>query len=745
MKELKKTKENKGITLIALVITIIVLLILAGVTIATLTGENGILTRASKAREENKIAQAQEEVDLAFQTLRIKEKAESVTKEQKDDIVLEELKGAYSKQKPESTVNLTGTRFYVKHRGYDFQVDENYQVAFKGETFDEKEWAKKEADEDCFIWASDDENAGEAYHTIIGYSDKITSLEKLVIPTRCHVIRSEEWYYQSNGREFAQRTFKEVKIPSTVTTIGNNAFRYFPMESIEIPNSVTTIENEAFYNCYSLSDVIIPDSVTNIGWGAFSGTPWYEFQPDGLIYIGKVAYKYKGEMPYNTSITIKEGTKALADDLFNYQRNLTSVEIPEGVTTIGRYAFYECSGLTSINIPDSVTSIGERAFAYCYNLSNITMANVASVGADAFYETAWINNKTGLLYIGTTLYGYNGHMPDNTSIVVEPGTTEIAGGAFSGYTGLVSIEIPDSVTSIGGSAFYNCSNLRSIDIPNGVTTISSWLFENCTSLASVEIPDSVTKIQYGAFYNCTNLERADIPDSVTIMEWGIFNNCTSLSSVNIPNGVTRIEGNTFYNCTSLTSIEIPNGVTSIEGNAFENCTNLANIEMPDSAIFVSNYAFNRTAWYDNQPDGLIYIGKVAYAYKGTMPANTTISIREGTKAISGYLFDNQSNLVSVEIPDSLIGIGDYAFSDCTNLTSISISRNTEYIGYYAFESCTNLSSIVIWRNVGEVRDRSFRGWGSNQTINVEIDEVPSGWHWLWNYECDAQIVYAYSD
>ena len=169
------------------------------------------------------------------------------------------------------------------------------------------------------------------------------------------------------------------------------------------------------------------------------------------------------------------------------------------------------------------------------------------------------------------------------------------------------------------------------------------------------------------------------------------------------------------------------------------------IEIPDSVTFVGNYAFDGTPWYDNQPDGVVYVGKVAYKYKGRMPENTNISIKEGTVTISNNLFDNQYNLISVEIPDSLTGIGDYAFSDCTNLTSISISPNTKYIGYFAFEGCTNLSSIVIWKNVDEVRSRSFRGWVSAQTLNVEAEQAPNGWAWDWNDQCEAQIIYAYSD
>ena len=86
----------------------------------------------------------------------------------------------------------------------------------------------------------------------------------------------------------------------------------------------------------------IPTSVTEIGYSAFGGTPWYNNQPDGVVYIGKVAYEFKGEMASGTAINIKEGT-----------------------VSISGYAFYGCTGLTSITIPNSVTSIGEFAFSGC--------------------------------------------------------------------------------------------------------------------------------------------------------------------------------------------------------------------------------------------------------------------------------------------------------------------------------------------------------------------------------------------
>ncbi len=134
-----------------------------------------------------------------------------------------------------------------------------------------------------------------------------------------------------------------VTIPSSVTSIGNYAFYGCSgLTTVTIPSSVTSIGIYAFYGCSGLTTVTIPNSVTSIGSSAFYGTPWYNNQPDGVVYVGKVAYKYKGTMPENTQITIKDGTLSIGDGAFLYCSRLTSVTIPNSVTSIGSYAFGGC-------------------------------------------------------------------------------------------------------------------------------------------------------------------------------------------------------------------------------------------------------------------------------------------------------------------------------------------------------------------------------------------------------------------
>ena len=172
----------------------------------------------------------------------------------------------------------------------------------------------------------------------------------------------------------------------SVTSIGFAAFYGCSgLTSITIPNSVTSISIGAFCDCSGLTSITIPNSVTSIGNNAFEGTAWYNNQPDGVVYAGKVLYSYKGTMPANTSITIKDGTLGIADDAFDDCTGLTSITIPNSVTSIGDWAFYNCTGLTLVEIPNSVTSIGEGAFVYCLGLKSVTIGTgVENIGEGAF-------------------------------------------------------------------------------------------------------------------------------------------------------------------------------------------------------------------------------------------------------------------------------------------------------------------------------------------------------------------------
>ena len=167
---------------------------------------------------------------------------------------------------------------------------------------------------------------------------------------------------------------------------------------------------------------------------------------------------------------------------------------------------------------------------------------------------------------------------------------------------------------------------------------------------------------------------------------------TQVKTVTIEEGVTSIGAYAFSYCAELTSVTIPSSVTKIQQCAFRDCTSLASLTIPSSVTIIRDRAFENTAWYNNQPDGLIYFNDFAYKYKGEMPESSSIAIRNGTVIISEYAFYDCTGLTSVTIPNSVRYIGELAFS-CPNLLSIYVEGETPASIYTDVDDSENLATF----------------------------------------------------
>lgn len=402
------------------------------------------------------------------------------------------------------------------------------------------------------------------------------------------------------GSEHLYPRFKEIKIPDSVETIGNGAFRHCQnLERITLPSALQTLSNGTFYGCAALSEVTFPASL-----------------------------------------------KTIEKSAFGYCRNLSEVKLPASLTTIQSYVFNGCSALKTVfydgslaqwnhitanNDADNDADKDVLGYSCPSLVTGDYTAQFISVKDDPF---AYPPPKT------VTITKYTG----TESTVILPSTisswpvTKIGEDALKDNTTITSVTIPASVTEIGSNAFAGCTNLTSVNyagdwsnltiqsgnpavqdaanaplfdfeftldntaaivtnykyngaaadvtIPSRyqgkpVTTIGHAAFFN-SAVTSVTIPDSVTSISDDAFVNCPQLTNISIPNSVTYIGFSAFNSCTSLKSITLPSSLSTIQSYAFCNCGNLETIRIPVSVTSIGNNAFADCPSLMTVTYPGS-------------------------------------------------------------------------------------------------------------------------------------------------------------------
>ena len=626
---MKKLKNKNGVTLIALAVTIIVMLILAGVTISTLTGNSGITTNASKAKTKSYLADIKEEYELYLSEKRMD-----------DEYDLDTL---YANDK---TIRYEGNEVGTG-------IAEICSSIKKG---DEK---KFEIIKGKIYYVSQDKNvipiAVELGFSINPYEItdsgvlKSSSMNLYLVDNDGHLDLSE---YEGKIKTIEAGAFSKVEIesgitplssivlPKGITTIGDDAFSYnTSLTSIKIPNTVTTIGKRAFYGCTNLTSIEIPDSVTYIGDYCF----W------NCNRLQKIKLSKKIQ-------TINQG-------LLEGCSSLTEIEIPEGVESIGYAAFRSCDKLTTITLPASLTYITGSALT---RLSRLTEVKVADGNNSFKFENGMLLSKDGkTMYMALLTL---------TEINVPNGVVSIIGDGLSGSSA-TKIILPDTVSSNFGGAVFNgmnklttielsgtSKNLKLVDgnlysydgkrfikymgssknftVPEGVETllngcitksmttlnlpstlkvIKGWSLTGMSGVKLLNIPASVTTMYTYSFHDNTKLRVAEgnatyksiddvlilnkagtkvimasrnattynIPNTVTEIGQNAFYYCNKMTSINIPDSVTTIGAKAFYSCSSLKEITIPQSVTSIGANAFEYCENLTAINIKGTANRIS--------------------------------------------------------------------------------------------------------------------------------------------------------------
>ena len=476
-------------------------------------------------------------------------------------------------------------------------------------------------------------------------------------------------------------------------------------------------------------------------WGADSDIPMNDDDGDG-IWEAKIEFDVKEEYITDWSCD-GEPTKEGSGIQFKIRLN------NDWSDCWGNYDNKNGAWNSQYNygIPASEVNVGDHVSftAYLDTNRNDPLAIAAGeVGADDPAEFIFLaggvkdlevtHPQTGYVYEknedGLTLTGYVGsdtviNIP--SEIDGEP-VTELYRTFCSDYGGIDSeniteINIPKGIKRIT-SAFINCKSLTDITIPEGVTSINVLAFAGCSGLTSIDLPDSIESTDGDSYYGCTGLKKINVSDSnknYSSQDGVLFNkDKTELISYPggksgkyvIPDTVKVIYFNTFMKisafsgCIGLSDLTIPDSITLIREQTFSGCTELKNIIFPDSMEYIEPYALEDTAWFDSQPNGLIYAGNIAYKYKGVMPNDTSITLKPGTLSISDYAFWSPARISEPEPTEG----------DCSGLVSISIPVGVKSIGAHAFSGCINLKSITIPDSVKQIGENAI-GYDYNDLGN----------------------------
>lgn len=465
----------------------------------------------------------------------------------------------------------------------------------------------------------------------------------------------------------------------TVTRIGNEAFSDCKtVTSIIIPNSITSIGDHAFRDCINLTSLSVPNSLYDIGYKVLEGTKWLEKKPNGLVYVGLVAYGYKGAVPEN--VALREGIKGIAGGAFcNWEvpPDLISIVIPNSVIKIGYGAFQFCKKLTSVSMGNSVTTIGDYAFWSCTSLCDMKLPNtLTTIGYNAFYDCEALD-----------------------------------------------FDIPESVTSIGGGAFFNCASLKRISIPN-VKIINAGTFACCTSVNEVMINPTIMELPsnkgsssgfdyepftYGAFENCSSLNRVTIGDSLEHIPGSTFSNCVNLKKISFGKSI-RSFGAYGSSFTGVYPTEVTWNAVNCVGFNWGSCSHfitsdVERVEIGEEVEIIPTHFMSFSKITEVIiPNSVRTIGNWAFEGCGEL---TSVILSNSLNEIQYGAFDYCTSLKSLIIPNSVTSIAERAFAGCKGMKSITFGNTVATIGESVLNSCTGLNSVTCLSDIPPTVDNEL--------------------------------------
>lgn len=621
-------KDDSAITLITLVITIIVMLILAGITVSSITGNNSIISRTKKSAIVSEFSKYNEEVEL-YKTSKMLENedfyVESLTSG-KDSLT-------YNTQTDEEKQGEPSIRTIIPDIKEEYL--ENFEI-IKGELL------FKSQDDTLLLLAQNVGISINPYNIVNGelkssdnnlmlmdsqgnltLPDTVTSigegtfsnvngLKNIVIPYTCKEIKKNAFAYNS---ELESVTFQtKVLDDGTVegcTSIGESAFRQTNLSSIELPPTITNIDKIAFEQC-NLTSIDIPENLSSIREYVFCSNPLQEinFKGNKLTSIGEHAFssaqistinipdKLKKIAPnafeqcdYLENIQIDKDNKYFEFDngmliqkasndknvilvLKKYYENKSEMSIPDGVTIFN--ASISNLEISKLIIPSSVKSLSNFGNDFASSISDVTITN--NENFTVYEKCIYTHDLSKLIFC----------FSKETNILLNnKKLKEIGGFAFWGATKATYVKLPDSVTTLGYRIAKNPGDsIKTIEIGSKVQTIDKPFSQRYDLTLKISNDNPYFMVENNILYSKNKdtiyavLYRIQgefkMSKGVKIIKSLCFDSQKQMTKLILNDEIEKIEDQAFVWC-NITELNIPSSIKTMGSRALYGATQLSKV------------------------------------------------------------------------------------------------------------------------------------------------------------------------
>ena len=662
--------ELSGITLLALVVTIIVLLILAGVTISTINSNNGVLTQAKKATITSDLSKYKEEVEL-YKASKQMEGTEKKTADGKRfeatslNANYQEKSLVYNTQDGNETGDITTIIPDLKKDYHDGKRDNGEISVTNGQM------VFKSTNDELYKIAQDLGIEVDPYNVKIEKDSNGKDVEVLTSSDKNLLLMSEDGTVTlpydiqviDKGTFANVKGLKKIIIPYTVKEIRDNAFsNNNEIEDVEFQTKdgqgCAKIDNCAFQNCYNLKNINLPNTLLSIGSYAFAYTGSLQkcVLPDSLEELGENCFRFGGLIEANVPPKVKK-LYSMTFECFK----LTKITLSEGLEEAYGSPFY---GLTQeeIKLPTTLKKSDANIF---YGVKNLKKVDITGNNYFEIKEEHYIIEK------------------DNNNLIYISGEYLEKINTFT---------LPTFTSSFTSNQLKFFSNIKKIIIPKEIQSIDIFGLRN---ISEIEVANENTAFEVKGKMLCDKNKKLLLCFDKTS------------KTIDIPNGITTIGAQSLGDSVNPEYINFKNDTEKIENLALGwigGQTNLKSISFGSKVKEIApmfngdGVGYDINVDNDNQyysaSDGILYNKSKSKIVRVCAKKRGTLNIPGTAKNIENYAFFNQTDITEIQLNEGTETIGFHSFDKCNNLKKINIPSSIISIDE-AFVDCVNLSEIVM--------------------------------------------------